>query len=72
MNTSIIAFGALLVNAALCAAFATVPDTFITSTALLAAVLILTIRKDEDNGEHDEIHARGNDRGRRGPGGRES
>lgn len=55
MNPSIIAFGALLVNAILCAAFATVPDTFITSTALLAAVLILTLRKDENHGEHAEI-----------------
>lgn len=72
MNTSILAFGAILVNAILCAAFATVPDTFITSTALLAAVLILTLRKDENHGEHVEVYARGDDRGRRGPGGRES
>lgn len=47
MTQSAIAFGAILVNAILCAAFATVPDTFITTTALLAAVLILTLRKDE-------------------------
>lgn len=55
MNTSIIAFGAILVNAILCAAFATLPDTFITSTALLAAVLILTLREGENHGEHAEI-----------------
>lgn len=72
MNPSIFAFGALLVNAALCAAFATVPDTFITSTALLAAVLILTLRKDEDHGEHDEVYPRGDGTGRRGHDGRES
>ena len=72
MNPSIFAFGALLVNAALCAAFATVPDTFITSTALLAAVLILTLRKDEHHGEHDEIQPRRNGGSRRGAGGRES
>ena len=65
-----IAFGALLINAAICAAFATVPDTFITSTAVLSAVLILTLRKDENHGKHTEVYTRGNDRGRRGAGGR--
>lgn len=55
MNTSILAFGAILINAIMCAAFATVPDTFITTTALLAAVLILTLGKDENHGEHAEI-----------------
>lgn len=68
MTQSAFAFGAILVNAILCAAFATVPDTFITTTALLAAVLILTLRKDEDHGEHDEVYPGGDDRGRRGAG----
>lgn len=72
MTQSAIAFGAILVNAIMCAAFATVPDTFITSTALLAAVLILTLRKDENHGEHDEIQPRGDGGGRRGAGRGES
>lgn len=46
MIPAYIAFGALLINAAICAAFASVPDTFILSTAVLSAVLILTFRKD--------------------------
>lgn len=41
---------ALLVNAALCAAYATTPDTFLTTTAVLAATLILTLREDRYHG----------------------
>ena len=40
------ALAALLSNAILCAAFAEHADTFITTTAMLSAVAILTIRED--------------------------
>lgn len=49
MATSI-AFFALLVNAVLCAAFAERPDTFLITTAMLVAVLIMTLREDRHHG----------------------
>lgn len=66
MIPAYIAFGALLINAAVCAAFASVPDTFILSTAVLSAVLILTLQRRGTHGK--QVHTRGYDRGRRGPG----
>ena len=50
MLKSAITFGALLVNAILCAAFAEHADTFITTTAMLSAVAILTIKEDHHHG----------------------
>lgn len=41
-----ISIAALLLNAILCAAYATTPDTFMITTAILTAALILTLRGD--------------------------
>lgn len=62
MIPAYIAFGALLINAATCAAFASAPDTFILSTAVLSAVLILTLQRRETHGK--QIHAGINAQGR--------
>lgn len=44
----VIAFGAILVNAVMCAAWASRVDTFIVSNAVLAAALVAALGNEED------------------------
>ena len=44
----VIAFGAILVNAVMCAMWASRVDTFIISNAVLAAALVAALENEED------------------------
>ena len=44
----VIAFGAILVNCVMCAAWAAQVDTFIISNAVLAAALVATVMKEDE------------------------
>ena len=44
----VIAFGAILVNAVICGAWAARVDTFIISNAVLAAALVVALGNEED------------------------
>ena len=54
-----IAFAALLINAILCAGWAERVDTFLITTAILTAALIVALRNEDIHGETDH-HGRGN------------
>lgn len=43
----VIAFTALLINAISCAIYAETPDTFLITTAILTAALILAMKEDK-------------------------